>query len=325
MHPYMVYFIIFLQSIYFYLHLLFSANLVKLLSSHDASKGARAPKAWKSAVLTKSDGKKHRRYSEMSWDTWNWRYLEKAMNAQTEHDRTCGIWFQSVVISKRHLPFRQSEGTERTIRQSNGAEHGACPFAAERDVESWEPPLHKHHIPVRRAWPAKRQRQQPRQQGICKACSTTHLFIPDQNCPKNFVLPRSVPSLVFPTSISDQIWGHGDIERDIATLRRLHCLATIGATKALVLHSDLAWTTRLRFLKTVLQILCQAGKQNSISINNLYNEKNPTRSWNTCFWLTGFPNDWANMGKLLRCSWKNFSLDALRHIESLGHLSLCPI
>ena len=51
----------------------------------------------------------------------------------------------------------------------------------------------------------------------------------------------------------------------------------------------------------------------------------PTRSWNTCFWLTGFPNDGANVGKLLGCWWKNFSLDALRHIESLGHLSLCPI
>lgn len=39
-------------------------------------------------------------------------------------------------FKKTHLPFRQHEGTERTIRQSNGAEHGACPFAAERDVES---------------------------------------------------------------------------------------------------------------------------------------------------------------------------------------------
>ena len=39
--------------------LVFLSHLAKLLSSHDASKGARAPKAWKSAVLTKSYGKKH--------------------------------------------------------------------------------------------------------------------------------------------------------------------------------------------------------------------------------------------------------------------------
>ena len=129
-------------SLYFYIRytsiftFCFLANLVKLLSSHDASKGARAPKAWKSAVLSKSYWEKHRNPGCLEITGTGDTLKKPPMNEQTEHDRTCGIWLQSVVTSKRHLPFRQSEGTERTIRQSNGAEHGACPFGAERDVES---------------------------------------------------------------------------------------------------------------------------------------------------------------------------------------------
>ena len=81
----------FLDSIYFNillsycLHLCLFLNFVKLLSSHDASKGARAPKAWKSAVLNEienkvgENGKTHRSsgYLEIPGDT-----LQKPMNKQ---------------------------------------------------------------------------------------------------------------------------------------------------------------------------------------------------------------------------------------------------
>lgn len=313
MHPYMVYFIYFIIDILLSSLLFFLSHLAKLLSSHDASKGARAPKAWKSAVLTKSYWKKHRNPGclEIPWtgDTLKKPWMNK-QNMIEHVESGFRVWS----FQKDTPPFPSTWRYWKdnpTIQWCRTWCLSICSRTG-RWVVSTATPQAPH--PGAKSMACQRTKTTTKTARDLQGLLHNNLFI-----------PRSVPSLVFPTSISDQIWGHGDIERDIATLRRLHCLATIGATKALVLHIDLAWTTRLRFKKTVLQSLCQAGKQNSISINNFYNEKNPTRSWNTCFWLTGFPNDWANMGKLLGCSWKNFSLDALRHIESLGHLSLCPI
>ena len=126
--------------------------------------------------------------------------------------------------------------------------------------------------------------------------------IPDQKS-DDFVIPRGiVPILVFPTLIWDQIWGHGDMswwywntpKTSLPCHHRRH--QGVGFAQWSCLDEETS------FLKNILQILCKAGKQNAISINNFYNKKTPTKSRNSCVWLIGFPNDGANMGKLLRCS-----------------------
>ena len=58
------------------------------------------------------------------------------MNARTEHDRTCGIWFQSVVISKRHTSLSVNMKVLKGQSDNPMVVERACPFAAERDVES---------------------------------------------------------------------------------------------------------------------------------------------------------------------------------------------
>ncbi len=188
----------FLDSIYFNillsycLHLCLFLNFVKLLSSHDASKGARAPKAWKSAVLNEienkvgENGKTHRSsgYLEIPGDT-----LQKPMNKQNmiEHvESGLSLWS----FQKSTWRYWKDNSMAPVHLQQNGTlglEHRHSTGTTSRCEE--------HGLPNSKT---KARQQKARQ-------------IPDQNS-DDFVLPRSiVPILVFPTLLWDQIWGHGDM------------------------------------------------------------------------------------------------------------------